>query len=439
MKKFFVSAGLVAIGAAALESAMADEVTGPKYWNVGATLRGFYDDNYNITGAKGKGSFGVEVSPTVSVHVPLQQTDLGLRYTYGAYYYQDRQDAGVNPFDQSHEVDLWVNHAFNERWKAKINDTLAVGQEPELLAGPNIVAGIATPYRVNGNNIANHGNAELDTQWTRLLGTSLSYANNLYLYDFSGTQVTPIGLMTGNINGPSLAGTLNRDEHNIALDLNWTLQPETIVFAGYEFDWYDYTGNEPIAIVVVPKVYTYKSGDRDTRVHKIYLGLSEQFSPNLSATVRAGGSYDDAYADPLFPNANWSPYASISAAYTYLPGCYVQLGFDHDISATDQVAPDSSGHITQYSESSVVYLDVSHRITRKLTGAVIGRVEYDTYQGGLASNNDSTDYGVGVNLNYQFTSHFSMDAGYNYDTVVTDITGYSYSRNRVYLGLTANY
>ena len=100
MKKFFVSAGLVAIGATALQSAMADE-TGPKYWSAGATLRGFYDDNYNI-GNSSKGSFGTEVLPTVSAHLPLGQTDIGIRYTYGLYYYEKRDEdecdaGGSNP------------------------------------------------------------------------------------------------------------------------------------------------------------------------------------------------------------------------------------------------------------------------------------------------------------------------------------------------------
>ena len=61
----------------------------PKYWSVSGTLRGFYDDNYNIAGT-GRGSGGVEVLPEVSFHMPLQQTDIGIRYTYGLYYYQDR-------------------------------------------------------------------------------------------------------------------------------------------------------------------------------------------------------------------------------------------------------------------------------------------------------------------------------------------------------------
>lgn len=445
MKKLFVSAGLVAIGAAAMESSsMADDVTGPKYWSVGATLRGFYDDNYSINGAN-KGSFGVELLPTVSAHVPLRQTDLGLRYTYGAYWYQDRQISHVNAWDQTHDLDLWVDHAFNERWRGRVEDTFTVGQEPELL-NPNPVSGVATPYRVSGNNIANHGNLTLNTDWTRQFSTTLSYQNAFFDYDNSGTKVVPgfpDTLMTGPVGGPSLAGILNRDEENAALDLKWHLQPETTAFVGYAFTWEDYTGNEPIAVffpyTLATPNFIYYSKDRNYYEHTIYLGLEEEFTPNLSADIKAGASYADSYADPLFPSTSWNPYADLSASYTYLPGCYVQLGFSHDISATDQVAPDSTGHITQYAEDSVVYLDINHKITQKLLATAIGRVQYSTYHDGAVGNLDTTDYGLGLNLTYQFNPHLSADLGYNYDDVESGIAGYSYTRNRVYLGLTATY
>lgn len=448
MKKLFVSAGLVAIGAAALESAMADDnggsstgdVTSPKYWNVGATLRGFYDDNYNI-GNSSRGSFGVELLPTISFHEPLQQTDMGIRYTYGLYYYEDRQDIGVNPFDQTHQVDLWLDHAFNERWHANVTDTFAVGQEPELL-NPNPVVGVAAPYRVNGDNISNHGNIALNTEWTRLFGTSLTYDNGFYDYDNSGAFVNSSGqlVLADGTAGPSLAGILNRIEQSVSLDLNWHVQPETTIFVGYQFSWVNYTGNEPIAIVnnfAAP--FTYYSSDRDSLTHYGFVGIEHEFTSNLSGSVRVGASYTDVYADPLFPSTSWSPYADISLTYTYIPGSYVQFGFTHDVAATDQVAPDASGHITQYANDSVVYVDINHRITPKLTGTLIGRVQYSTFQGGIAGNDDETDYSVGVNLSYQINQHFSLDAGYNFDDVETQIAGYAYDRNRVYLGVTASY
>jgi hypothetical protein len=441
MNKFIVSAGLMALGAAALDSAMADELlgdaTGPKYWSVGATLRGFYDDNYAISTSQ-KGSFGIEFLPTVAIHVPLQQTDFGVRYTYGLYYYQDRQDVGDNPFDQTHQLDVWLDHAFNERWKGTFNDTFSVGQEPELLS-PNPVTAVATPYRVNGDNISNHGNIALNTDWTRLFSTTLTYENGLYDYDNAGTTLNNI-----SSTGASLSALLNRVEENASLDLKWHLQPDTTLFVGYQFAWVNYTGDQPIAVVTSPKPGfngVYYSDDRDSDTHYLYVGLEEDFTPNLTGTIRGGASYNDVYSDPLNPSTTWSPYADMSLSYTYLPGSYVQLGVTHDISSTDQILPNTTGGITQFAENSVVYLDVNHRITQKLVATVIGRVQYTTYDGGAAdaSSDNTTDYGLGVNLSYQINPHLSVDAGYNYDDVVSDIAGYSYNRNRVYLGVTATY
>jgi hypothetical protein len=438
MKRLFVSAGLAALSAATLESAMADDATGPKYWSVGGTLRGFYDDNYNTSSSDQRGSFGFEVSPTVSAHVPLQQTDMGIRYTYGLYYYEDRQERGNDAIDQTHQVDLWLDHAFNERWKSKLTDTFAVGQEPELLT-PNPVVGTATPYRVQGDNISNHGGVELDTDWTRLFSTALTYENGWYDYQNSGAIVDSSGnLMTGSVGGPSLAGILDRVEESVALDFKWHLQPDTTVFVGYEFDWVNYTGNEPVAIDPVDS-FVYHSSDRDYDTHKGYLGLEENFTSNLSATAKAGVSYNDVYNDPKFSTTGWYPYADLSLSYTYLPGSYVQLGITHDLSTSDQVAPSANGKITQNAESTVVYLDLNHRFSPKLIATVIGRMQYSTYNGGLADGSSTTDYGVGLNLAYQINTHLSVDAGYNYDNVVSDLAGYGYSRNRVYLGLTANY
>ena len=474
MKKLFVSAGLVALGAAALPSATASS-TSPDYWNVSGTLRGFYDDNYNIGTSRGSG--GVEVSPSVSFHVPLQQTDIGIKYTYGAYYYQDRQDLGLNAFDQTHQVDLWLDHAINEQWHLNLTDSFASGQEPDL--SQNAGTPLAVQYRVNGDNISNHGSVALTTDWTRLFSTVLTYDNSVYDYDNSGAQtgaaagapifsgiptfLTHAGLagwqMFNNGTGPSLSGILDRVEESASLDLKWHLQPETTVFVGYQFSWVNYTGNEPIAIVnydnspippIIVLPYTaahpqsliYMSSARDSYTHYGYVGIEHQFIANLSGMIRGGASYTDNYNDPLNSSTSWNPYADVSLQYTYLPGSYVQVGFTQDISASDQVQPDSNGHLTQYNQNSVVYLDVNHKFTPKLSASAIGRVQFTTFQGGAANSDNETDYSLGLNLSYQINQHFSVDAGYNYDNLQTSgqtVADVGYTRNRVYLGVSAKY
>lgn len=100
MNKLFVSMGLAAASVASVQLTQAADGTDgangvdSKVWSVSATLRGFYDDNYDTSPVK-HGSWGFEVSPEASVSVPLRQTDIGLRYVYGLYYYQQRDQVVI--------------------------------------------------------------------------------------------------------------------------------------------------------------------------------------------------------------------------------------------------------------------------------------------------------------------------------------------------------
>src|SRR5208283_4090027 len=232
MKKLFVSMGLIAAGTAGLQGAYAPDmnpVAGAKIWSVSGTLRGFYDDNY-LTAAQKQGSAGFELSPQLDLNMALQQTELGLRYTYGMYYYQERENLGQDPIDQTHQFDLWVDHAFSERWQGKVLDSFVVGQEPELIGG-------GQDKRVDGNNIRNTATLSLNTEWTRLWSTQLGYQNTIYDYENAN----------GTATAPSLAGTLNRIEQSVSLDLQMAVARETMAFIGGMFGWVDYTAGEPIA------------------------------------------------------------------------------------------------------------------------------------------------------------------------------------------------
>jgi hypothetical protein len=437
MKKLLISAGLVAVGTANIQPAMADDSGGiqsppstSKIWSAGATLRGFYDSNYAVesTGPN-KGSYGIELSPTVSLNDSLQQTDFGIRYTYGLYWYNQRQIMGENAFDQTHEVDLWLDHAFDERWKANVSDTFVSGQEPELLNSGATPGAPAVPFRVEGNNIANHANFNLDTQWTRELSTMAHYENDFYDFQNSG----------GNAADPSLAGLLNRDEQNAGLDLQWHFDPETMAYTGYSFDWVDYVGGEQIGVIPPgePGALTpYSSDYRNYYAHQMYVGFQHNFTPNLSGNVKAGAQYADNYNQSLPNSEAWSPYVVASVTYTYLPGSYVTLGFSQNNNAT-YVTTANNG-IIQYQESSVVYGSINHHFTEKLIGSALAQMSYSEFHG-TSSLGPDVLYSAGLNLTYLINKYFSADAGYNYDRLRSDIPGAGYERNRFYVGVTATY
>jgi len=435
MKKFFVSVGLIAAGTASLQGAYAPEWNSMEasMWSISGTLRGFYDDNYTTASSgPNRGSLGFEVSPQINLNVPLQQTELGVRYTYGLYYYQEREDLGQNPIDQSHQLDLWVDHAFTERWQAKVQDSFVMGQEPELI-DPNT----SRPQRTEGNNISNTGTLAVNTIWTRLFSTALRYQNTIFDYQNSG----------GTDVDPSLAGELNRIDQSVSLDLQWRVAPETVAFLGGAFEWVNYTGDEPIAINWTPYIRSlgsvppgvFYSDSRNSRSYFGYVGVQRSMLANLSFTAKGGIQYSDNYNDPSGATS-LNPYADISLIYTYLPGCYAQAGFTQTQNATDQVQADKyNGSIAMSTESSTVYASINHKLTPKLLGTVIGRWQHSVYNQGLFNNQADDYYSLGVNLSYSFTPHFSAEAGYNLDNVTSQIPENGYTRNRVYLGVTAAY
>jgi uncharacterized protein (PEP-CTERM system associated) len=133
------------------------------------------------------------------------------------------------------------------------------------------------------------------------------------------------------------------------------------------------------------------------------------------------------------------PYADASLIYTYASGSYVQLGVTQSRNATDTVQVDNQGHITQDQESTVVYGSINHPLTPKLMGSLVGHYQYSVYHNGQFNSQSADFYNLGLNLSYAFNRHFSSDIGYNFDWYTTPVPGQGYTRNRVYLGVTATY
>jgi hypothetical protein len=445
MKKFFVSLGLAAAGTAGLHAAYApDSPDTSKMWSLSASLRGFYDDNINTTQHK-QGSYGFEANPSFSLNMPLQQTEIGLRYTYGLYYYQQREQDGEKPIDQTHQLDLWLDHAFTPRWEARVQDTVTVGQDPELTA-----SGTATPHRTDGNYIANTFTASLHTDWTQEFSTALTYQNSFYHYENTGaTDLTPANppVSPESIN-PSLAGLLDRVEQSIALDLQWHITPTTMALIGYQFGLVNFTGNE---LVSFSQAYPYYdaypsydpanpvySSDRDNMSHTVYVGAQHEFLANLTGSVKAGVQYTDYYNDPS-STSSLGPYADASLIYTYASGSYAQLGVTQSRNATDTIQIDSQGHITLDQETTVAYGSINHALTSKLMASAVGHFQYSVYHDGQYNNQTAEFYNLGLDLSYAFNRNLSADLGYNFDWYTTIVPGQDYTRNRVYLGVTATY
>ena len=384
-----------------------------KPWSISASLRGFYDDNYFAqTKEFAKESFGFEVRPRIAFNLPREQTYFGGAYTYSMKYYEDRKD---DHFDHTHEVDLKLDHRFNERFKVGLNDSFVYAQEPEVVEGSG--AAVST-FRTDSDVMRNRASIELTAQATETFGVQFGYENGWYDYQ--------------DDNDPgSRSALLDRLEHTLRLDGRWQARPDLVGIVGYQIAIINYTADELLA-----SGGTLRSDDRDTISHFGYVGADYTVTEELSFAGRAGVEYID-YTE--LDDTDWSPYADVSGTYRYVPGSYVQLGVRHRHNPTDLAGDGTPGGVVKDQETTTVYGSVHHRITARIAANLVGQYQRSVFNGGSLDGDIDNFFLAGVNLQYELNQNWSTEVGYNYDRLDSDAVGRSFSRNRIYAGVRLAY
>ena len=109
--------------------------------------------------------------------------------------------------------------------------------------------------------------------------------------------------------------------------------------------------------------------------------------------------------------------------------------------ATDVSSVDGRGRPTLDAETSAVYAEFSHQVTRQLLLTLNGQFQRSEFNFGSDDGESEYLWLGGVNLEYTFNRHWSAEIGYNYDELVSNVetADRGYDRNRVYVGVTARY
>ncbi len=306
MNKFAASLGLVALGTTALhavEATALNTMQQSKPWSVAASLRGFYDDNINTSQVE-VDSFGIEISPSVDFGLAGEQTSFNLGYQLSARWYDTAPFGGEDNWDLTHIFDGALTHTFSPRVDMRIQNSFAIGQEPDILRDS------ASNQRIDGNNLVNFGSIFFNIEVTELMGLSVGYRNSYFNYD-----------------DPSNAALLNRIENRFTIDSRWKLQPKTTGIVGYTYGQTLYTGDAPIGVGIM-------SDYRNVRSHRMYVGAEHSFTPTLSGVLKAGAEFLDYYGNPNGDN-QWSPYVEGTVRYQYRSTTSMDLGFQYSHSAAD--------------------------------------------------------------------------------------------------------
>jgi hypothetical protein len=437
MNKIIASVGLVALGAANVQAQSAMSSPAAKWWNVQATVRGFYDDNINSAHNPGPHDhvFGFEVKPKVGVTWSDDQTSINADYAYSFLHYDKRPLGNTERYDQDHTFNGLLTHAFSERYSLQVRDSFVIGQEPDALRHD---AAFHTPFRVSGDNKVNSGGILFTAELTRLLGLEVGYDNGWFDYDDSLSQIPGKNVDgAGNVINPSISGLLDRIEQNPHVALTWQVQPETTARVGYRYGQVNYTGNEVIFGNINDRPDSVVSSDRDVRSHTVYVGMDHKFRPDFYGSAEVGGSYYDYYK---ISETSWGPYARLSMTYVYMQNSSLTLGFQEQRSATDLLGtPISKTDIVRDAETSTLYANVRQCILPNLFANLNGSFQNSAFKGGTLDSKSERFYEFGGNLEYVFNPHISAQAGYDFDRLDSEIPLRSYTRNKFFIGATASY
>jgi hypothetical protein len=399
MNRKIVTLGVAAFSVVGLQAADAGKV-----WEVTASLRGFYDDNYTTSPeALAQESWGIEVSPGFNLTIG-EGTDLEFSagYAFGMRYYEDRNDE-----DYGHELGISLNKAFSDTSVLLLSDSLVVAQEPEILNGGAV-------HRLEGNHLRNTLSASYRQVLAGNILGELGYGNSIIDYDH-----------------PTYSALLDRSHNQVNLDVIYDME-QTEYFVGYKFASTDFDGGD------LGFGSGFNSDARDNDSHYGYVGVRHQLNKEFVASAQVGAQYVDYYNFNLKPRLNipedeTSPYVNASMEWGYAEGSQLVAGLSLVRGATDLQAADQ--------EISAVYAQLLHKVTARVHGTLTARYQDAEISGGgvQVDGKEESLLLLGASLTYAIADNIWTELAYNYDELDSDIPHRSFERNYVSIGIGTSY
>ena len=357
---------------------------------VTAQLREEYDDNIFTTKTNKKSQFKTKIEPSLIYNLPLENTLLSARYTYGMTYFPDR---GKEDFDHSHEWIGRIDHSFSSRFNVDVRDRLRYTQEPD------VVGGDARARRTDSTFLSNIGSVQGNAQWTPKLGTATIFTNDLLTYD---------DLTTDRESG--------RMVNSLTHDFRYLLTPTITLVAGGFSHFND---------------YFFAKKDSTT------LGGSFGADYSLSPQITVGGRVGPSFTDLESGGSYFSPYGTVFGNWTIGARSNVEASYTHSVSETDLG--------TYYmQESDVFALNGRYQFTPQFYGRLGGRLTLGSFDSDLgvgAGSRTITENVLGMDgaLGYRLSQYVDFEAGYGYSLVSSDQATREYDRNQLYLSIRGTY
>ena len=373
-----------------------------------------FDDNIFTAETNPVEQWKLVIEPKIDIHLLRELSYYGLSYQYSLQIYEDREPST----DQSHDVMLTLNQKLSDRVEVKLRDRYRRMNEPELVE-VIVEEGIAdqrvVTERLRNDRDYNVLSPSLIFRATPKLHTSFAY-EHIWM-DYEHEEVSIRG---------------DRTQQSASANGSYILSPKTYLTFYYRYGDIDYDSDEV-------KV--------DSTSNTVALGASHQFSPTLSATLRAGaeqrkfGTFTRTAADgteeTVTDQEQTAPYISASVRAPVSDTLSTEIGYTYRIEETTEAA-----FLSQELQS--VYLGISQSFTDRFSAVFNATLDFGQHKLDEARYPDQTqtDYDeqtllFALVLRYRIKPNWHAEIGWRYTDTDSDFPGQTYKRNRTFLGISA--
>ena len=375
----------------------------PIKWTVGANL--VYDDNV-LAGSNRIGSFPKEDSLAINPYVGASwvnvtpQTTVDVYARLGMVYYFDAP-TGANDANSQSRLGLNLTHRFSERLRWVSRNFVAYELEPDYSRG-YANSRIADEYFYWQTQNA------LGFRWTERFAT------------YTGFTLTGVDYGSSNDNDRFTWGLNN--------EFRYQVTEQTVATLDYRYR------------------DTNASGvGRDSKDQFVLLGVEHRFSPNTVGVFRAGLQHRDVSGgkDNTRPSVEFALNSQVNDQLR------VRAFTRYSMESYDTVRLANSGALLDFDQRQTLRVGVSAEYMLSPQLSINGGVDYifTNYKDGVVLANpanvpsspsdDIINLYVGVS--YQFTDYLFGTLSYNFSDSSSDLAGRDYSRNRVSVGVRAEF
>jgi hypothetical protein len=391
-----VAQGLYYVGSEAQESL-------PLKWVVGASA--FYDDNVSA-GEYGpeQGSFGINPYVSASFVNITPQTTWDVYCRLGLIYYFDAPQ-GVEDSNSQSRLGANLTHRFSERLRLSSRNFVSYELNPDYSYGYASSAQTGEYFFWDTDNSVGY-------RWTERLGTYTG---------FKITGLTYVDSQTSD-NDQTTWEAYNQFRYQFG--------PQTVITADYRF------------------TQTYSQGlGEDSSNQYLLIGAEHRFSQTSICIFRLGLQARDVDGGDNYT----SPYFDLATRSQINEKFSVRSFIRYGIEGYDTVQYDTTAGLVSYNDTTALRIGISSEYVISPMFSVFGGVDFlpTWYDGGQSLENpvyrgninslDQNVFNTNIGLSIKFSELLSGSVSYNFTNSSSDILYQDYTRNRINVGLSAEF